>query len=47
MPKILEGYCAGSKKPHDEAEKEALQYIQILEDAASYSFGKVICQCPC
>ncbi|MGN1125709.1 MAG: hypothetical protein ACI4SM_05930, partial [Candidatus Gastranaerophilaceae bacterium] len=40
LPKILKGYCDGSVKSHDVAEKEAQQYIKILEDAASYSFGE-------
>lgn len=39
IPKILEGYCNGSNKTRDEAKKEAEQYLKILEDAASYSFG--------
>lgn len=39
LPKILEGYCNGSNKTKDEATKEAEQYLRILEDAASYSFG--------
>ena len=39
LPKILDGYCNGSSKPREQAEQEAMQYIKILEDAASYSFG--------
>lgn len=39
MPKILEGYCNGSSKPRKEAEKEAKDYLKVIEDASSYSFG--------
>lgn len=39
MPKILEGYCNGSDKPRAEAEKEANDYLKVIEDASSYSFG--------
>lgn len=39
LPQILEGYCAKSKKPRETAETEALEYIQILQDSASYMFG--------
>lgn len=38
-PKILEGYCAKSDKPKEEAIKEAKTFLQILIDSASYMFG--------
>ena len=40
MPSILEGYC--SKSPHlrEVAEAEAKEFLQIIEDSASYQFGK-------
>lgn len=39
LPQILEGYCAKSVQPHDIAEKEAKEFLQIIEDASSYMFG--------
>lgn len=39
MPRVLEGYCAHSKKPKEEAEKEAKNLIQVIEDASAYMFG--------
>lgn len=39
LPKILKGYCNKSDKPKEEAEQEAQQFLQILSDSASYSFG--------
>lgn len=39
MPSILEGYCSKSSKPRDESEKEARNFLQIIEDASSYMFG--------
>lgn len=39
MPSILEGYCAKSDKPREEAEKEAKEFLQVIEDSASYQFG--------
>jgi DNA polymerase-3 subunit alpha len=39
LPVILEGYCNKSDKPREEAEQEAREFLQVLEDAASYSFG--------
>lgn len=39
MPSILDGYCAKSDKPREEAEAEAKEFIQIIEDSASYQFG--------
>ena len=40
MPSILEGYCSKSNKPRDEAEEEAKEFLQIIEDSSSYQFGK-------
>lgn len=42
MPSILEGYCNKSDKPREEAEKEAKEFLQVIEDSASYQFGLVI-----
>lgn len=39
LPRILDGYCARSDKPREEAEEEAKEFLQILEDSASYQFG--------
>lgn len=39
LPQILEGYCNMSSKPREIAEKEAMEYIQVLEDSSSYMFG--------
>lgn len=39
MPSILEGYCSKSDKPREEAEKEAKEFLQVIEDSASYQFG--------
>ena len=39
MPAILEGYCSKSDKPREEAEREAMEFLQIIEDSASYQFG--------
>ena len=39
MPSILEGYCGKSPKPRDESEQEAKEFLQIIEDSASYQFG--------
>lgn len=39
MPSILEGYCSKSQKPRDEAENEAKEFLQVIEDSASYQFG--------
>lgn len=39
MPSILEGYCNKSPKPRAEAEQEAKEFLQIIEDSASYQFG--------
>ena len=42
MPKILDGYCSRSSKPKEEAESEAKEFLQIIEDASSYMFGLTI-----
>lgn len=39
LPDILSGYCDKSSKPHDVAEKEAKEFLQVIEDSASYQFG--------
>lgn len=39
MPKILEGYCNKSDKPKGEAEEEAKEFLQIIEDSADYQFN--------
>lgn len=39
LPSILEGYCSKSDKPREVAEKEAKEFLQIIEDSASYQFG--------
>lgn len=41
MQQILDGYCEKSDKPREVAEKEAEEFLQIIEDASSYMFGKV------
>ena len=40
MPSILEGYCSESNKPRHISEKEAKEFLQIIEDSSSYMFGK-------
>lgn len=39
MPSILEGYCDKSSQPREEAEAEAKEFLQVIEDSASYQFG--------
>lgn len=39
LPSILEGYCSKSPQPRDVAENEAKEFLQIIEDSASYQFG--------
>lgn len=39
LPSILEGYCNKSQRPREEAENEAKEFLQIIEDSASYQFG--------
>lgn len=41
MPSILEGYCSKSPQPREIAEQEAKEFLQIIEDSASYQFGLV------
>lgn len=40
LPDILNGYCSLSDKPREEAEAEAKEFLQIIEDSSSYMFGK-------
>lgn len=40
LPEILEGYCEKSDKTREVAEKEAKDFLQIIEDASSYMFGR-------
>lgn len=42
LPLILEGYCSKSTKPRVEAEAEAKEFLQIIEDASSYMFGLMV-----
>lgn len=39
LPSILEGYCSKSPQPREIAEQEAKEFLQIIEDSASYQFG--------
>lgn len=39
MPSILEGYCNKSAQPKEVAEMEAMEFLQVIEDSASYQFG--------
>jgi len=39
MPQILDGYCNKSDNSREVAEKEAKEFLQIIEDASSYMFG--------
>lgn len=39
MPDILEGYCNKSPRPREVAEQEAKEFLQVIEDSASYQFG--------
>lgn len=39
MPSILEGYCQKSPQPREIAEQEAKEFLQVIEDSASYQFG--------
>ena len=39
MPSILEGYCSKSNKSRVDAEEEAKEFLQIIEESASYQFG--------
>ena len=42
MQQILDGYCEKSDKPREVAEQEAQEFLQIIEDASSYMFGKLL-----
>lgn len=35
----MEGYCSKSPQPREVAENEAKEFLQIIEDSASYQFG--------
>jgi len=39
LPVIFEGYCAKSDKPRETAEQEAREFLQVIEDSASYQFN--------
>ena len=39
LPSILEGYCGKSPKNRSESESEAKEFLQVIEDSASYQFG--------
>lgn len=39
LPSILEGYCSKSPQSREVAEKEAKEFLQVIEDSASYQFG--------
>lgn len=39
MPSILDGYCNKSSQPREIAEQEAKEFLQVIEDSASYQFG--------
>lgn len=39
LPVILNGYCEHSDKPRKEAEQEAQEFLQVIQDSSSYSFG--------
>lgn len=39
LPKIVDGYCEHSDKPRKEAEQEAKDFVQVIQDSSSYSFG--------
>lgn len=39
LPSILDGYCSKSSHPREESEKEAKEFLQIIDDASSYMFG--------
>lgn len=39
LPQILDGYCSKSPKPREDAEAEAKEFLQIIEDSSNYQFG--------
>ena len=40
LPKINDGYCAKSSQPREIAERECAEFLQIIDDASAYMFGK-------
>lgn len=40
LPAILDGYCRKSDLPKEAAEKEAKQFLQVIQDSSDYQFGK-------
>lgn len=42
LPTILEGYCSNSPQPREVAEQEAKEFLQVIEDSASYQFGLLV-----
>lgn len=40
LPQILRGYCDNSPQPKEIAEKEAKEFLQIIEDSSNYQFGQ-------
>lgn len=39
LPRILDGYCAKSDKPAEEAAQECQEFLKVIEDASSYMFN--------
>lgn len=39
LPNILEGYCGKSDKPREVSEREAKEFLRIIEDSSNYQFG--------
>jgi len=39
LPSILEGYCSKSTQPRHIAEKEAKEFLDIIESSSAYQFG--------
>ena len=39
LPKILDGYCAKSDKPREEAEQEAKDFLDVIASSSAYQFG--------
>lgn len=39
LPKVIDGYCNKSGKPRDVAEKEAMEFVKVIESASRYMFG--------
>lgn len=40
LPRILDGYCKKSDKPREVAEKEATEFLQVIDDSSSYMFNR-------